>query len=77
MQQRLRRTSAKLTMTRLQKDLVFSEIKPIIDGPGKKPNQSPCGDHLQNPQQHLTPGILAAALNNMGTIQQQPNPIII
>ena len=55
--------------------LAFSEIKPITDGPAKKPISPPVVT-MANPSTLLTPGILPDALNKTGTIQQQPNPII-
>ncbi len=52
----------------------ISEIKPITEGPARKPISPPVVT-IAKPCTLLRPGILAAALNNTGTIQEQPNPI--
>ena len=54
----------------------FSDINPIREGPVKKPINPPVVT-MAKPSTVLTPGILADALNNTGTIQQQPKPIKI
>src|ERR1700712_2180905 len=56
--------------------LAFSEIKPITEGPARNPISPPVVT-IAYPSTVLTPGMLADALNNTGTMQQQPNPTII
>src|SRR5690242_2877543 len=56
-----------------QERFVFSEIKPITDGPVRKPISPPVVT-IAYPSMVLTPGMLADARNNTGTVQQQPNP---
>ena len=52
------------------------EIKPISDGPVRKPMRPPVVT-MAKPSTVLVPGILAAALNNTGTMHEEPTPITI
>ena len=70
---------AAVSMSSTNKDkpvdrFIFSAINPMTDGPVRKPIKPPVVT-IAKPSTALTPGIVVAALNNTGTMQQQPNPI--
>ena len=72
-------TIAAVSISKINNDkaadrFTFSEIKPITDGPVRKPINPPVVT-IANPSTVLTPGIEPDALNSTGTMQQHPNPI--
>src|SRR5438128_656379 len=48
-------------------------MNPITEGPVRNPISPPVVT-IANPSTALTPGMLADALNNTGTIQEHPSP---